>query len=150
YISEPCPFVLRIAYPVGLIAQTGSVWATVGVTVERLFARTGGQKGCAAIFAVAYKGLRDEGPEDHRRGCECVSGQAVLMNKLYYEFITLPVEKQDRSCLKPPSLGVDCLFHVNVKCLWKTGFPKEEIENNFNFRKEIRTKNVICGRELRH
>ncbi|KAG8189545.1 hypothetical protein JTE90_008505 [Oedothorax gibbosus] len=35
YTFEFYPYVVLIAYPVGLIAQTGSVWITVGVTVER-------------------------------------------------------------------------------------------------------------------
>ncbi|XP_071042825.1 FMRFamide receptor-like [Parasteatoda tepidariorum] len=35
YVS---PFIIPIAYPVGLIAQTGSVWTTVAVTVERYIA----------------------------------------------------------------------------------------------------------------
>lgn len=32
------PYIIPIAYPVGLIAQTGSVWTTVAVTVERYIA----------------------------------------------------------------------------------------------------------------
>lgn len=32
------PYIIPVAYPVGLIAQTGSVWTTVAVTVERYIA----------------------------------------------------------------------------------------------------------------
>ncbi|XP_054722361.1 FMRFamide receptor-like [Uloborus diversus] len=38
YTFEIFPFVVMVAYPIGLIAQTGSVWTTVGVTVERYVA----------------------------------------------------------------------------------------------------------------
>lgn len=38
YTYEAFPFVVLVAYPIGLIAQTGSVWTTVGVTVERYVA----------------------------------------------------------------------------------------------------------------
>lgn len=38
YTFEMFPFVVMLAYPIGLIAQTGSVWTTVGVTVERYVA----------------------------------------------------------------------------------------------------------------
>ncbi|XP_015929423.1 FMRFamide receptor-like [Parasteatoda tepidariorum] len=38
YTFEMFPFVVMVAYPIGLIAQTGSVWTTVGVTVERYVA----------------------------------------------------------------------------------------------------------------
>lgn len=38
YTFEMFPFVVMFAYPIGLQAQTGSVWTTVGVTVERYVA----------------------------------------------------------------------------------------------------------------
>ncbi|XP_035224039.1 FMRFamide receptor-like [Stegodyphus dumicola] len=38
YALDISPFIIPIAYPVGLIAQTGSVWTTVAVTVERYIA----------------------------------------------------------------------------------------------------------------
>ncbi|GIY77573.1 FMRFamide receptor [Caerostris extrusa] len=38
YTLDVSPLIIPIAYPVGLIAQTGSVWTTVAVTVERYIA----------------------------------------------------------------------------------------------------------------
>ncbi|XP_054722389.1 FMRFamide receptor-like [Uloborus diversus] len=38
YTIDISPSIIPIAYPIGLIAQTGSVWTTVAVTVERYIA----------------------------------------------------------------------------------------------------------------
>lgn len=38
YSQHVSPLVIPVAFPVGLIAQTGSVWTTVAVTAERYVA----------------------------------------------------------------------------------------------------------------
>ncbi|KAG8186962.1 hypothetical protein JTE90_005737 [Oedothorax gibbosus] len=64
YTFDAFPFVVLVAYPVGLIAQTGSVWMTVGVTVER-------------YVAVCHP-LRARFLCTHRRARLCTVAVAVL------------------------------------------------------------------------
>ena len=91
YFYKVFPFVTVIIYPVGMIAQTGSAYLTLCVTVERYVAvchplkarslctygRACCYVACIGVFSVVYNLPRYEGERKKERNHSCRSAESL-------------------------------------------------------------------------